>query len=114
MNEKIISESIEVVKNMKMNQPSRIRIIIGCIIMIMGLIVGVYIGIWECFIGGIVDVIEQLKTQNINSLSIALGIAKVTFSGLFGFIFGSSIIYAGLRLIKVKRKKNIATNEVNY
>lgn len=41
-------------------------------------------GCWVCFIGGIVDVIEEIRADELEALKIAIGIAKVMFAGFIG------------------------------
>jgi len=51
-----------------------------CIITGLGfLALGIYFGVWICFIGGIVDVIDGAKMNPTDAMMIAVGIAKVVF-----------------------------------
>jgi hypothetical protein len=60
--------------------------ILSVLIMVVALLAALYFGIWWAFIGGIVQVIDQLRAPQMNSLLIAIGIAKVMFAGLIGWI----------------------------
>ena len=42
-------------------------------------VLGFYTGIWIMLIGGIVDIIEQIKAQETNSLIIARGVVNIIF-----------------------------------
>ena len=64
------------------------RTIIGVGIMLGGVLFGVYIGIWVMFIGGIVQVIEQIRAEDLKALSVAIGVAKVFFATPVGVICG--------------------------
>lgn len=58
-----------------------------------------YVGIWICFIGGIVDIIEQIRAPELESLVIAIGIAKVFFAGIIGWLSGALLVLPGLMLL---------------
>jgi len=59
---------------------------------------GVYVGVWECLIGGIVDFVDGVKSDPTSVKLIAIGIFKVIFFEIpivVGFVLawicGSSI-----------------------
>lgn len=60
------------------------KTILGLLIIIASIIGGVYIGVWVCFIGGIVDVITALQASPIDALGIAWGIFKFLIAGVAG------------------------------
>jgi hypothetical protein len=74
--------------------------IIGLILVVLGVIAGLYAGIFLCFIGGIIQVIEAIKISPISSTEIAFGIARVLFAGLIGWITAIIFIIPGSLLIK--------------
>ncbi|QWU14235.1 hypothetical protein SAMN04487895_101525 [Paenibacillus sophorae] len=66
-------------------------------ICIVGAILGVYIGLWEMFIGGIVGLIEVLKSSDIDAYDLAINICKIIFAGPVGWIvFYVGVIFATL------------------
>ena len=73
---------------------------IGVILIIVGIIVGLYFGIWWAFIGGIVQVIEQIRAETLAPLSVAIGIAKVMFAGLIGWFAGLIFVIPGWGLVQ--------------
>jgi hypothetical protein len=57
-----------------------------CILLVVAAIVlGIYLGVWVCFIGGIVKVIESAKHTPVESMGIAKGIVQFAFSGFIGW-----------------------------
>jgi uncharacterized membrane protein len=60
------------------------KTLIGLLLILAGIALGLYVGIWLCFIGGIVDVINAIKTTPVPALQVAVGVAKVIFSGFLG------------------------------
>lgn len=41
--------------------------------------IGMYVGIWIMFVGGVVDILNQVKTTETNTTQVAIGIAKIVF-----------------------------------
>ena len=58
--------------------------IIGIIIAILGIAGGIYVGFWLMFVGGISQIINSINP--VDGLGIAIGIAKVVFCEIGGFI----------------------------
>lgn len=58
--------------------------IIGTLIAIAGIILGIYVGIWLMFAGGIIQIVNSINP--INGLGIALGILRMIFCEVGGFI----------------------------
>lgn len=51
--------------------------IIGILIAIVGIALGIYVGAWLMFIGGITQIVNSINP--VNGLGIALGIARIVF-----------------------------------
>ena len=51
---------------------------------VLGVILGLYLGVWCCFIMGIIDILIGLMNP-VNILGIAFGILKIMCSGLVGW-----------------------------
>ena len=73
--------------------------ILGFIFIIAGILVGLYIGVWICFIGGIVQIIEQVRAENLEPIKVAVGIAKIFLSGLAVWLSATIFILPGYGLI---------------
>lgn len=73
---------------------------LGVIMIVAGIVLGLYTGVWLCFIGGIVDVIQQVRADQLSAVAVAVGVAKVVFSGLAGLISACLLILPGYALIK--------------
>lgn len=58
--------------------------IIGIIIAILGIAGGIYVGFWLMFVGGISQIINSINP--VDGLGIAIGIAKIVFCEIGGFI----------------------------
>lgn len=79
---------------------------ISVIIVIIGILLGLYTGLKVMFIGGIIDVVEQIRATNLNGSILAIGIVKILFAGLVGWlIFYVSIFVAAIVNIDLKKKR---------
>lgn len=76
------------------------KTIIGALLMIAGVAVGIYCGLWWAFIGGIVDVVREIRADDLNALSLAIGIAKVFFAGFIGWASAGLGMVPGYLLLK--------------
>jgi hypothetical protein len=67
-----------------------VRKILGIIIAIIGIALGIYVGFWLMFVGGITQIINSINP--VNGLGIALGIAKIIFCEIGGLIAWLGIV----------------------
>ena len=75
------------------------RTILGLILIVMGIVLGLYVGFWWAFIGGIVQIVNGIRAPEIVALTLAWGIAKVVFASFFGWISAMVLIIPGWALI---------------
>jgi len=75
------------------------KALIGVLMILGGIALGAYVGVWLCFIGGIVDVIEQIRAEELEAMAIAIGIAKVIFAGAAGWLSAFILIIPGAALV---------------
>ena len=78
------------------------QLILGILVILAGIALGLWLGIWVCFVGGIVDVVTSFQNFDINTfpvLQFAWGLVKMviaTFVGWGSFlictVFGGSLI----------------------
>lgn len=81
------------------------KIFMGLVFVAVGLFLGIWLGIFVCFIGGIVQIIQSLPHQALNSYvpvnayGIACGIARVLVSGVVGWLSGLLFVSLGVGLL---------------
>lgn len=75
------------------------KIIGGLLLVIAGVLFGVYVGLWVCFVGGIVQIIDAIKATPVEALDIALGIVRILVAGVAGGVSAFVAILPGLALI---------------
>lgn len=76
------------------------RNVLGFALVVGGVALGVYVGLWVCFIGGIVQIVDAVKATPTEGLDIAIGIAKIVFAGAAGAFSALVMIFPGAAMIK--------------
>jgi uncharacterized membrane protein len=76
------------------------KALIGLGMILASIVVGLYVGIWVCFIGGIVQVIEAMRAPELSSWTVAVGVAKIFFAGLAGWLSAALLFFPGAALIE--------------
>lgn len=71
------------------------RQLFGCLLVLTGIAIGLYIGIWWGFIGGIVAVAEALKATEVVPYDVAYGVARIFFCQFLGFAAGVLPVFVG-------------------
>lgn len=73
--------------------------IIGFSIIVVFTLLALYIGIWEMFVGGIIQGVEAIKISPIDSIGLALGILRVVLASVVGYlIFMLGMVFGGMVL----------------
>lgn len=78
--------------------------IFGLVLIILAIPTALYVGVWFCLIGGIVEIINAIKATPVPALGIAIGIAKVFCSGIAGVVSFWVMLLPGLGLLSSKSK----------
>jgi hypothetical protein len=77
--------------------------LIGLVLIVAGIILGVYVGVWLCLIGGIVDIIKVIAVAvnggEIYPLALLWGIIKILGTGFFGWLSAMVLIVPGTGLL---------------
>lgn len=79
------------------------KTLIGLLLVLAGIALGLYVGIWVCFIGGIVEIVTAIKATPVPALQLAVGIAKILFSGVLGQLSFWLVTVVGLAFIQSDR-----------
>jgi hypothetical protein len=76
------------------------KAVIGIILVLAGIAFGVYVGLWVCFIGGIVQIIDAIKATPVEGLDIAIGIVRILFAGAAGALSAFVAVIPGVALVQ--------------
>lgn len=70
--------------------------IIGLLMIIAGIVLGIYFGIFWAFIGGIVGLFHELKSIDPDYFNIGLSIVKIMCAGGIGWGVAIALILPGI------------------
>ena len=62
------------------------KFVLGLGLILGGFLLGLYVGVWGCFIGGCVDVVAAIKAPSFEAGVFAWGLFKIVFGSLFGWL----------------------------
>ena len=69
--------------------------ILGATMVIIGALIGLYVGGWLMFIGGIVQVIQEVRAEHLSAVNIGIGVARIMLAGFIGTVCGLALIVPG-------------------
>ena len=81
------------------NKSSKFKTLGGILMIICGILFGLYVGVWLCFIGGIVGIIETIRAPELSAMVVAINIVKILGAGVAGFISGVVLVIPGWLMI---------------
>jgi len=72
--------------------------------MVGGVALGLYLGVWAMFLGGIVQCVEVVK-GDVSGIQLGIGILRVLLSPAVGWICGLIPFGLGSTLLKISNMK---------
>ena len=76
--------------------------VLGVILIILGVILGLYVGGWILFIGSVLNIIDLIadyvSTSTISMLSLIFNIFKIMVAGFTGYVSSLILIVPGINL----------------
>lgn len=79
--------------------------LLGVLICICSIVLGLYMGLWICLVGGIMGIVDGFAADPFNSLMIGVGVLKFISSGIVGWLSFICGCGAGLGLITVGQQQ---------
>ncbi len=70
----------------------------GLLMILCGIVLGLYVGVWVCFVGGIVQVVSSV-TPVVIPIGIGIGILKIVGATIAGVISAFALIIPGAGII---------------
>jgi hypothetical protein len=74
------------------------RTVSGVVLIIAGIAAGLYFGFWWAFIGGIIQVVTEIRQPTLDAMNIALGILRIMGAGLIGHMALLVLVIPGINL----------------
>ena len=56
--------------------------ILAVLIIVAGILGGLYLGLWVCLVGGIVQIIDTIQHTPVEARTVAIGVLRVLCTGL--------------------------------
>lgn len=79
------------------------KAILGLIMILAGIVLGLYVGVWVCFIGGILDIVHVcvaiFNHAAFSYLTIGWGILKIVLASIAGFVSAMMLMVPGIAMI---------------
>ncbi len=75
------------------------RVIFGVLLIIAGVIVGAYVGIWLMLVGGIIQIVEAFQSDPVNGSDVAWGVVRCLLASMVGGLAFYAVTVAGFLLI---------------
>ena len=72
------------------------KVIIGLVLLVLSVIIGLWLGVWVMFIGGIVQIINAVQVHPVHAVDIAIGLFRIFGAGIVGFFSFMVLFAAGL------------------
>lgn len=80
------------------------KALLGLIMMLAGLVLGLYVGFWVCFIGGLIDIIHVIAAIANNTpwtaLALGWGVLKMIIASVAGVGSALVLIIPGVALVQ--------------
>jgi hypothetical protein len=80
------------------------KTILGILLFIGGIALGIYVGLWVCFVGGILGLVEvvngMIDGNGVDGMLIVWSILKMMFASFLGYLSAVALVLPGLHLMK--------------
>ena len=67
----------------------------GLLMMVAGVAVGLWCGVWWAFIGGIAGIVGEVRAEAIDGVRLALLILRVMFAGFITYTVSTILVLPG-------------------
>lgn len=81
--------------------------VLGLVLIATGVLLGLYVGGWLMFVGGIVALVEAFKVSPIEALDVALAIVRIMLAGAAGEIAAVVLLFPGAAMMATGAKPTI-------
>ena len=72
--------------------------IIGVILILMGIALGCFLGLYVCLFGGVMQLINGIK-DSFNAMPIAVGLIRILIASVVGWVSALALIIPGWALL---------------
>ena len=75
------------------------RQILGLAMIVMGILVGLYVGVWIFFLGGIIALVEMIQQDSLTVASAILNVLRILVAGFVGAVCAWALILPGCQIV---------------
>lgn len=79
---------------------------LGWVVVVVGVCLGLYVGLYVMFVGGIIQIISQIGAVNVSAAAIAWGVVKMLFAAVVGWLITLAFVFPGVALASNKIAKH--------
>lgn len=72
-----------------------VKLITGIGMIVAAIVLGLFVGLYWAFVGGIIDVVQAIKADNLPVGQMAWGVTKILFAPLLGWLSFFSLAAPG-------------------
>lgn len=83
-----------------MNANRMARTFVGVVLVVAGVALALYVGLWWALIGGIVQAVEAIKMTPVDAFGLAVGLARALCAGLIGSLTFFVAIFPGWYMLQ--------------
>lgn len=73
--------------------------LLGLLMCIAGVCLGLYVGLYLCFVCGIIDLINQVRAPQLSASAVAWDIVRIMFAGFAGYVSAFVLLIPGMSLL---------------
>ncbi|OHA15815.1 MAG: hypothetical protein A3A10_00635 [Candidatus Tagabacteria bacterium RIFCSPLOWO2_01_FULL_42_9] len=81
-------------------EKEKMKILLGIVLILAGIALGIYVGFWLLFVGGIMTIINAIEADPVSATSIAWGAIKIIFAGATGGLSFCALALPGIAFLK--------------
>lgn len=78
------------------------KLVGGVFLVLLGIVLGIYVGLWVMFIGGILQILHAFQATPWLYSDIAWGVFRIVLSSFTGWLSAVVLIIPGIFLIQAK------------
>lgn len=74
------------------------KVILGFLLILAGIVLGLYVGVWLMFVGGIIAIVDAVQADPVSGSAVAWGIVRIIFASFVGYLASLVLIVPGIKI----------------
>ena len=76
------------------------KVAFACVLILCGILIGLYVGFWLMFIGGVVDIVAAIRADELDVAKLGWGIGKCLFAQFVGAVSAMVFCVPGAAILQ--------------